>query len=80
MNVVDQLSALDARVFRRWPGLLDDSLRARARVIIVFQGLAMLFLFVGLATDSPTVIGLVGPAVGGTLGLAIRLLRKPPRA
>ena len=78
MDVGRKLTALDDNVAQRWPALFSDSLRSRAWTIVAFQSIALICMFVGLATGSQAVVGGMSAALVGTLGIGIRLLRHPP--
>jgi hypothetical protein len=47
-------------------------------MIVFFQSFALVCVIVGLATGSQPVLGATGGALGATLGIGIRLIRKPP--
>jgi hypothetical protein len=79
VTLLQRLAELDASVVRRWPWLDDKSPTATLRLIVIFQAIALVEIFVGFGTGNELLTGLAaGPLILG-IGAAWRLLYQPDR-
>ena len=63
-----RLAELDASVTRKWPWLQGNSPTVVLRLIVIFQCVALVEIFVGLGTGNALLTGLAaGPLVLGIL-------------
>jgi hypothetical protein len=79
VTLFQRLADLDASVARKWPWLEDKSPTATLRLIVIFQVVAVVEIFVGVGTGNDLITGLAaGPL---TLGIVASwgLLYAPER-
>ena len=82
MRVTQRLAKLDADVLRRSPWANIDGATVSLRLIVFYQAVALVDVFIGLGTDDGMVTGLASAPLVLGIGAAWRLLHsrgnRPP--
>lgn len=74
MRVTQRLAELDADVLRRLPWANTDRATVSLRMIVFYQALALVEVFIGIGTGNGMVTGLAAAPLVFGIGAAWRLL------
>lgn len=76
MRITQRLAKLDADVLGRMPWANTDAPTLSLRLIVFYQAVALVDVFIGLGTDDGMVTGLASAPLGLGIGAAWRLLHR----